>query len=116
MSVEKLGRTDDKVIQHIPSVSTSIGVTLSQTNNTFLRRDVSNTMTRDYSMNKHKLINLNEPAAADDALTRKYFDNSTQAVSDVCLRRDGYNTMTGDTDMTEHSLMHFGEPKSDNDA
>jgi hypothetical protein len=70
MPGDKLGRTDEKVTQHTPSVTSSIGLTMGQINNTFLRRDRGNTMTADLNLNKHRLINLSEPTAADDAVTR----------------------------------------------
>jgi hypothetical protein len=31
-------------------------------------------MTADLNLNKHRLINLNEPTAADDAVTRQYVE------------------------------------------
>jgi hypothetical protein len=39
MPVDKFGRTDEKVVQHTPTVTSSIGLTMGQINNTFLRRD-----------------------------------------------------------------------------
>jgi hypothetical protein len=45
-------------------------------------------MTADLNLNKHRLINLSEPTAADDAVTRQY-------VSDTFLKRDGSNAVTG---------------------
>jgi hypothetical protein len=45
---------------------------MAQISNTFLRRDGSNTMTADQNLNKYRLINLNEPTAADDAVTQQY--------------------------------------------
>lgn len=67
---DEFGNSDDKTIQQTPtSVSTSIGVTMSQMNSTFLRRDGSNTV-GDISMTKHKLTNLAEPTAEDDVITR----------------------------------------------
>lgn len=70
-------------------------------------------------MNKHKITHL-EPAAADDAVTRKYVDNSVQATDIVvrsqCLKRDGSNIVTGKIDMTKHKLMHLGDPAADDDA
>jgi antitoxin component of RelBE/YafQ-DinJ toxin-antitoxin module len=61
MPVDKFGRTDEKVVQHAPTVTSSIGLTMAQINNTFLRRDGNNIMTADLNLNKHRLINLNEP-------------------------------------------------------
>jgi hypothetical protein len=56
---------------------------MSEIINTFFRRDESNARIEDFNMNEH-IIHLEE-SAADDAVTRKYIDNSIQAVSDVCL-------------------------------
>lgn len=60
-------------------------------------------MTGEMNMNKHKLTALSEPTADDDAVTRKYVDNSVQATGTVlqevklqCLRRDESSTLTGD--------------------
>jgi hypothetical protein len=72
MPVDKFGRTDEKVVQHTPTVTSSIGLTMGQINNTFLRRDGGNAMTADLNLNKHRVINLSEPTAADDAVTRQY--------------------------------------------
>jgi hypothetical protein len=70
MPVDKFGRTDEKVVQHTPSVTSSIGLTMGQINNTFLRRDGGNAMTaEDFNLNKHRLNNLSEQTAADDAVT-----------------------------------------------
>jgi hypothetical protein len=78
----KFGRSDDGSIQNTPkSVSTSIGVTLAQINNTFLRRDGSNTVVGDINIDKHKLTHLGEPSAYDDAVTKKYVNNSSQTAS-----------------------------------
>jgi hypothetical protein len=44
---------------------------MAQIINIFLRRDGSNTMTADLNLNKRSLVSLNEPIAADDAVTRQ---------------------------------------------
>lgn len=120
MPYDKFGRTDDKVVQHTPSVSSSIGVKMSQINKIFLRRDESNKVTGDFNMNKQKITYLDEPAAADDAGTWKCVDNSVHAIDTVvrspCLKRDGSNTLTGNIDMTKHKRMHLGDPVADDDA
>lgn len=52
MLVDKFGRSGNKRIQYIPpGVGTSVGVTMSQINNTLLRRDGSNTVTGEW---RHK--------------------------------------------------------------
>jgi hypothetical protein len=109
MPVDKFGRTDEKVVQNVPSVTISAGLTMSQINNTFLRRVGSNTMTADLNLNKHRVINLNKPTAADDAVTRQY-------VCDTFLKRDGLNAMTGIIDMSKNRLMNLGDPLGEHDA
>jgi hypothetical protein len=39
-------------VQHVPSVTSSIGLMMAQINNTFIRRDGSNTMTADLNLKK----------------------------------------------------------------
>jgi hypothetical protein len=51
MPVDKFGRTDEKVTQHTPTVTSSIGITLGQINNAFVRRDGSNVMSADLNLN-----------------------------------------------------------------
>jgi stress response protein SCP2 len=70
MPVDKFGRTDEKVTQHTPTVTSSRGITLGQISNAFVRRDGSNVMSADLKMNRHRIINLSAPTAADDAMTR----------------------------------------------
>jgi hypothetical protein len=82
---------------------------MAQINNTFLRQDGNNTMTAGLNLNKHRLINLNEPTAAYDAVIRQY-------VSDTFLRRDGSNAVTGNVDMSKRQLMNLGDPLGEHDA
>lgn len=55
------------------------GVTLSQINNTFLRRDGANTAIGDINLESHKLINVKDPTSVHDAATKSYVD--TEKVS-----------------------------------
>ena len=71
MPVDKFGRTDVGSSQRVVSG----GVTLSQVNNTFLRRDGENTATGNIDMNSRKLINVLDPDNAQDVATRNYVDN-----------------------------------------
>jgi hypothetical protein len=88
MPVDKFGRTDEKVVQHTPTVTSSIGLTMGQINSTFLRRDGGNAMTADLNLNKHRLINLSELTAADDAVIN--------SMSTIHLnKRDDSNVVTG---------------------
>jgi hypothetical protein len=56
MPVDKFGRTDEKVTQHTPTVTSSIGLTMGQINNAFVRRDGSNVMSADLNMNSIELL------------------------------------------------------------
>jgi hypothetical protein len=109
MPVDKFGRTDDEVVQHTPIVTSSIGLTMGQINNTFLRRDGGNAMTADLNLNKHRLINLSEPTAADDAVTRQY-------VGATFFKRDGSNAVTGIVSMSKNRLMNLADPLGEYDA
>jgi hypothetical protein len=111
MPVDKFGRTDNKVVQHIPIVTSSIGLTMAQLNNTFFTRDGSNTMTTDLNLNKHRVINSNESTSADNAVTRQYVERG-----DTFLKRDRSNATTGNIDMSKHRLMKLGNPTADHDA
>ena len=41
----------------------------------FLKKDGSVTMTSDFNVNGHKIINLEDPASDSDAATKKYVDD-----------------------------------------
>jgi len=70
------------------------GVTLSQINNTFLRRDGANTAIGDVNLEFHKLINVKDPTNAQEAATKNYVD--TEKVS-----KSGEN-ISGDIIMLLH--------------
>ena len=70
MPVDKFGRTNVGTSQRVVSG----GVTLSQVNNTFLRRDGENTATANISMDSHKLINVLDPTNDQDTATKHYVD------------------------------------------
>ena len=44
-------------------------------NNNFIRRDGSNEVEGDISMNNHKLANIADPTLAQDAVTKHYADS-----------------------------------------
>lgn len=73
MPVDKFGRTNVGASQRVVSG----GVTSSQVNNTFLRRDGENTATGDISLDSHKLINVLNPTNDQDAATKHYVDGRT---------------------------------------
>jgi len=101
MPVDKFGHTDSGATQRVVSG----GVTLSQVNNTFLRRDCANALTEDLNLDSHRLINVKDPSNAQDAATKNYVDNSeTDKVS-----KSG-DTITGDLNilLSEDNLRTFG--------
>jgi hypothetical protein len=101
MPIDKFGRTDEKVTQHTPTVTSSIGLTMGQINNAFVRRDGSNVMSADLNMNRHRVINLSAPTAADDAVTRQFAD-------DTYLKQNGSSSTAGFVDMSNNCLMNLG--------
>jgi hypothetical protein len=90
-------------VQHTPTVTSSIGITLGQINNAFVRRDGSNVLSAHLNLNKHRVINLSAPTATDDAVTRQYAD-------DTYLKRDGSSAVAGVVDMSNNRLMNLGDP------
>lgn len=70
MGVDKFGRTEDSASS--TNRVTSSGLTLSQANNVFLRRDGANNAAADISLAPHKLINVADPTNDQDAVTKKY--------------------------------------------
>ena len=73
MPVDKFGKTDVGTMQRIVSG----GVTLSQINNTFLRRDGENTASADIDMDGKAIKNLSLPDKQTDAANKQYVDNRT---------------------------------------
>lgn len=71
MPVDIFGRTDVKISPR----TVSGGVTLSQVNKTFLRRDGETAADGDINLNAHRLISVKGPADTQDAATRSYVDN-----------------------------------------
>ena len=71
MPVDIFGHTDVKNSQR----TVAGGVTLSQVNNTFMRRDGETAADGDLNLNDHKLINVKDPVNAQDAATRSYVDS-----------------------------------------
>jgi hypothetical protein len=84
MTVDKFGRSDANRV-------TSGGITLSQANNSFLRRDGTNTASADINLDSHKLINVAAPTNIKDAVNKEYADAKVSKTGD---------TMTGDLTFT----------------
>ena len=99
MPVDKFGRTDaasagsTQVVERVVSG----GVSLSQINDVFLKRDGENAATGDINLDSHKLINVGEPINDSDAATKNYVD-------DVGARKV---SKTGDT-ITGNLLLSIG--------
>jgi hypothetical protein len=66
-------------------------------------------MSADLNLNKQRVINLRAPTAADDAVTRRYADDSY-------LKRDGSSAVAGVVDMSDNRLMNLGDPLGVQDA
>ena len=75
----------------------SAGVTLSQVNNAFLRRDGGNTATDNIDLDSHKIVKVVDSTYPQDVATKKNVDSSKVA-------------KTGDT-MTGNLLLKSGEHK-----
>jgi hypothetical protein len=71
MPIDKFGRTNVGISQRVVSG----GVTSTQVNNAFLRRDGENTATANIDMTSHKLINVLDPVDDQDIATKHYVDN-----------------------------------------
>jgi hypothetical protein len=56
------------------SAGTSVGLTVSQIANLFLRRDGENKMSGDIDMGGNKLLNVADPVGVGDAANKKYAD------------------------------------------
>jgi len=98
MSVTIFGKTNAGSSQRVISG----GVTLSQAINTFLRRDGKNAADANINMDSHNIINVLDPANAQDAATKHYVDN--RAVS-----KSG-DTMTGILNMNGQAITDLLDP------
>ena len=82
-------------------------------NYNFVRRDGSNDVGGDISMNNHKLVNLSEPTEAQDAATRGYVKNFTR---NNFLKIDGTNNMEGDLNAASPKIINLSDPTDDGDV
>ena len=77
MPVNKFGDSGGDGVIFTTTTSSSIGVTMSQINNVFLRRDGANNATGELNMSGHKVINIAAPNASGDATSKSYVDSTT---------------------------------------
>jgi hypothetical protein len=66
-------------------------------------------MNADLNLNRHSIINLSAPTAADDAVTRQLAD-------DTYLKRDGSSAVAGVVEISNNRLMNLGDPLGERDA
>ena len=107
MSVDKFGRQSSS-----RSSTVEPGVSARYVNNTFIRRDGSNDVGGDLSMNNHKLVNLSDPVEDGDVINKRYLESTTNDF----LRKDGSNDVEGEINMNNHKLVNLSEPTEAQDA
>ena len=108
MSVDKFGRQSSS-----QSSAMAPGASVRYVNNNFIRRDGSNDIEGELSMNSHKLVNLSEPTEAQDAATRGYVKNFAR---NNFLKIDGTNNMEGDLNVNNHNIINLSDPVDDGDV
>ena len=96
MSVDIFGRTNVENMQKVFSA----GVTLTQINNAFLRRDGGNTATDSIDMGSHRIVNASEPTDLQDVATKNHVDSKAVVSSSG-------DTMTGELNMNNNTLTHL---------
>ena len=64
MPINKFGDSGDEGNIFTTNTSSTIGVTMAQINNVFLRRDGANNATGELNMSGHKIINIGTPSTA----------------------------------------------------
>ena len=98
MPINKFGDSGDEGNIFTTNTSSTIGVTMAQINNVFLRRDGANNATGDLNMSGNKVTNIGTPSAPGDTASKGYVDSSTVS-------------KTGDT-MTGNLIMQLGDKPS----
>ena len=93
MSVDKFGRHSSSQIYMEP------GVSVRYVNNNFLRRDGSNNVAGNISLNNNKIISLANPTGPQDAATKSYADSNF-------MKRDGTNPPTGNISLNDNKITN----------
>jgi hypothetical protein len=85
----------------------------------YLLADGTRAMSGELSMGNHKITNLVDPTADQDAATKKYvIDQITAYAPDLTtvVLRDGTQNMTGNLDLNFHKIINVTDPVDDQDA
>jgi hypothetical protein len=77
MPINKFGDAGEDSAIFTTNTSSSIGVTMAQINNVFLRRDGANNATGELNMSANKVINIATLNTPGDAASKGYVDSST---------------------------------------
>ena len=72
------------------------GLTMTQANDTFIRRDGGNTAGSDIDLDSHKLINVANPTSRKDAANKEYVDSNAGSDSGLNKVSKTGDSMTGD--------------------
>ena len=101
MSVDKFGRQSSS-----RSSTVEPGVSARYVNNTFIRRDGSNDVGGDLSMNNHKLVNLSDPVEDGDVINKRYLESTTSTF----FRRDGSDSIGGELNLSNNKIVNVANP------
>ena len=101
MSVDKFGR------HSVNQTYAEPGVSVRYVNNNFIRRDGSNDMTGDISLNNNKITDLTNPVNDQDATTKMYVDTKINKSGD---------TMSGSLNMSNNKITNLADPTNPQDA
>ena len=101
MSVDKFGRHSSSQIYLEP------GVSVRYVSNNFLKRDGSNDVVGDITMNNNKITSLADPVNDQDASTKTYVDTK--------LNKSG-DSMSGTLDMNRNKITDLANPTRPYDA
>lgn len=86
----------------------------------YLKLDGTNVPTANINMNSHKIVNVTNPTAAQDAATKDYVDTSTNAIITSLpasyLLLNGTNAMLAPLNMNTHRIENVANPIYDKDA